>query len=196
MYAVYRVRDVVRIPPSLFDVPLEEAAREVLYQRYLGYVDPDLGIIVAIYNIHVDEHGRILPGDGATYHDTEFDILAFKPVEKEVVEGSIVSVQDFGVFVNLGPIDGFIHKSQIMDEEMRFDAQRGAFIGIKTGRIIEKGDVVRARIIAISLPREPTRKPKIQLTMRQPMLGKVDWIREEVAKIEETRRKARKTSKG
>jgi DNA-directed RNA polymerase subunit E' len=192
LYVVYRVRDIIRIPPSLFDLPLEEAARRVLVDRYVGYVDPELGVIVAVYNIKVSEYGRILPGDGATYHESEFDVLAYKPVLKEVVEGVVVNVPDFGLFVSLGPIDAFIHRTQIVDEELRYDDQRRAFIGVKTGRVVEKGDEVRARIIAISMPTDPTQKPRIQLTMRQPFLGKVEWVREEVKRVEEAMRKAKK----
>ncbi len=190
MYVVYRVRDIIRIPPSLFNMPLEEAARRVLVDRYVGYVDPELGVIVAVYNVKVSEYGRILPGDGATYHESEFDVLAYKPVLKEVVEGVVVNVPDFGLFVNLGPIDAFVHRTQITDEELRYDDQRRAFIGVKTGRVVEKGDEVRARVIAVSMPTEPSQKPRIQLTMRQPMLGKVEWVREEVRRIEEARRRA------
>ncbi len=194
MYVVYRVRDIIRIPPSLFTLPLEEAARRVLIDRYVGYVDPEMGVIVAVYNVKVSEYGRLLPGDGATYHESEFDVLAYKPVVKEVVEGSVVNVQEFGLFVNLGPIDGFIHRSQVTDEELRFDDQRKAFIGVRTRRVIEKGDNVRARVIAVSMPTEPSQKPRIQLTMRQPMMGKLEWVREEVERIEEAARKAAKAT--
>ena len=195
MYVVYRVRDVIRIPPSLFTLPLEEAARRVLMDRYIGYVDPELGVIVAVYNVKVSEYGRILPGDGATYHESEFDVLAYKPVVKEVVEGVVVNVPDFGLFVNLGPIDGFVHRTQISDEELRYDEQRKAFIGVRSGRVIEKGDEVRARVIAVSMPSEPSQKPRVQLTMRQPLMGKLEWVREEVRRIEEAAKRAEKAAK-
>ena len=194
MYVVYRVRDIIRIPPSLFTLPLEEAARRVLIDKYVGYVDPELGVIVAVYNVKVNEYGRILPGDGATYHESEFDVLAYKPVVKEVVEGTVVNVQEFGLFVSLGPIDGFIHRSQVSDEELRFDENRKAFIGVRTNRVVEKGDRVRARVIAVSMPTEPSQKPRIQLTMRQPLMGKIEWVREEVERIEEAARRAAKAT--
>lgn len=191
MYVVYRVKDIVRIPPSMFDLPLEEAARRVLEEDYLGYVHPELGIIIAIYDVKVSEYGRLIPGDAASYHESEFSVLAFKPLEKEVVEGIVVGAAQRAVaFINLGPVDGIVHISQIMDEEVEFDPQRVAFRGKKTGRILEKGDAVRARIIAVSIPTEPTRRPRIVLTMRQPFLGKIEWVEEEAKKLEEARRRA------
>ena len=186
MYKLYKVKDVVRIPPELFGVDLEEAALRVLADRYIGYVDPEMGIIVAVFNVKVEREGRILPGDGATYHDATYEVLAFKPGVREVVEGVIVNAARYGAWVNIGPVEGLVHISQMMDEHVRFDPQRRAFIGENSGRIIEVGDAVRARVVSVSIP-PVGGKPRIQLTMRQPYLGKLEWIekqREKEAKQE------------
>lgn len=177
MYIVYHVRDVVRIPPSLFGLPLEEAALRVLMDKYVGAVHPEMGVVVAVFNIKVSEEGRLLPGDGATYHDSEYDVLALNPQVKEVVEGVVVDAQNYGAWVNLGPVEGFVHISQMMDEHVRFDPQRRAFIGERTRRIVEVGDVVRARVVSVSVTGLGG-KPRIQLTMRQPYLGKPEWWRQ------------------
>ncbi len=181
MYVVYRVRDVVRIPPSLFGMPLEEAALKVLTDKYVGSVHPEMGIIVAVFNVKVSEEGRLLPGDGATYHDSEYEVLALNPQVKEVVEGIVVDAQSYGAWVNIGPIEGFVHISQMMDEHVRFDPQRRAFIGERTRRVLEVGDVVRARIVSVSMTGLGG-KPRIQMTMRQPYLGKPEWWRKTAEK--------------
>ena len=142
---------------------------------------PEMGIIVAIFDVKVSEEGRVIPGDGATYHDSEYSVLAFKPMIKEVVEGTVVSIQQSFARISLGPVEGIAHISQIMDEHVIFDPQRRAFIGERTRRIVEVGDVVRARIISVSMPSEPVGRPRIQLTMRQPYLGKPEWYRREKA---------------
>ncbi|WP_236698049.1 DNA-directed RNA polymerase [Pyrodictium occultum] len=174
---VYRVRDTVRIPPSMFGMPLEEAAFQVLTEKYVGYVHPDMGIIVAIFDVKVGEEGRVIPGDGATYHESEYSVLAFKPEVKEVVEGTVANVQQYGLWVNLGPVEGFAHITQLMDDRVVFDPQRKALIGERTRRLVEINDVVRARVVSVSMPSEPTMRPRIQLTMRQPYLGKLEWFK-------------------
>ena len=185
MYVVYTVKGVVRIPPEMFQMPLNEAAEIIVEENFIGYVHPDIGIIVGVFDIKIEEMGKLVPGDAGSYHNVEFKVLAFKPLEKEVVEGFITgATQRVLAFVSLGPVDGIIHISQIADEELEYDPQRVAFLGKKTGRILERGDIVRARIIAVSLPNEPTRRPRIALTMRQPFLGKIEWIKEEVERIE------------
>src|SRR5437773_575640 len=53
------------------------------------------------------------------------------------------------------------------------------------------GDKVRTRIVAVSLNERAPRESKIGLTMRQPALGKLDWIEEDRARAEGRTRKKR-----
>lgn len=180
MYYLLRISDVVRIPPDKFSEPLEEIAFEILREKYEGLIDSELGIIIAISNVDVSDVGVIIPGDGATYHEVEFDALAFLPHVQEVVEGEIVEVTDFGAFMRLGPVDGLIHVSQVMDDYIVYDKRRGALMGKESQRILQKGDLVRARIVTVSLSSKGAR---VGLTMRQPFLGVLSWIDEDLKRI-------------
>ena len=179
MFRLYRVKGMVRIPPQDFGKPLNEVATQILRNEYEGYIDPDLGIILSVTDVSVEELGVILPRDGATYHRVEYTILAYVPVRNEVVEGQVVSVKDFGIFVRIGPIDGLIHKSQIIDDYLEYDSSREALRGKETGLLIEKGDVVRARTAAISV-KPSTNIVRVSLTMKQPYLGKLEWIKKQL----------------
>ncbi len=172
MYVISTVKDVIRIPPERMMESLEEVSFNLLNQKYSGLYDKDLGIIVGVFNVRVNPLGRIIPNDGASYHDVEMDVFSYKPMLHEVVEGPVVDVKDFGLFVRIGPIDGFIHKSQISDEYVEYDPTRPGFILRDSNKIIEIGDIVRARIVGVgsSSEREGLR---VQLTMRQPYLGKI-----------------------
>ncbi|ADI32719.1 DNA-directed RNA polymerase [Staphylothermus hellenicus] len=180
VYRLYRIRDVVRIPPEKFSKPLEEAAWEELRQTYEGMITKNLGIIVTVLDVNVDPQGKIIPGDGATYHKAEFTVLAFYPFIKEVVEGRINTVLAHGAFVDLGASDGFIYINQISDEKIDYDPTRPALILRESRRMLERGDAVRARVYNVApLPGKGLR---VQLTMRQPFLGKIEWIKKEIEK--------------
>ncbi|MEM4649812.1 MAG: DNA-directed RNA polymerase, partial [Candidatus Bathyarchaeia archaeon] len=60
--------------------------------------------------------------------------------------------------------------------------KHGELIGKETHRKLAKGDLVRVRIIAVSFPRGGS-GGKIGVTMRQPFLGKLEWIKEDVKKV-------------
>ena len=117
MYKLLEFEDIIRIPPALFNLPLKDAAIEVLRTNYEGRIIRGLGLAVSILDVNVDAKGIIIPGEGATYHKARVKALFFSPEPQEVVEGIVTVVAEYGIEVRLGPVDGFIHKSQIFDSD-------------------------------------------------------------------------------
>ncbi|AEH25008.1 DNA-directed RNA polymerase [Pyrococcus yayanosii] len=185
MYKLVTVKDVVRIPPRMFTMDPKEAAKIVLRETYEGTYDRDDGVILAILEVKEVGDGIIVPGDGATYHEAVFDVLVWKPEMHEVVEGIVVDAAPFGAFIRIGPMDGLVHISQLMDDYVVFDERNKQFVGKEKKYLLKVGDEVRARIIAISDKSRIIRENKIGLTMRQPGLGKFDWIEKEKRKEKE-----------
>lgn len=182
MFRLLTVEDIVRIPPQSFGSPIDKAAREQVKLKYENIVDEHLGYVILVVDVDVDPVGKILPGDGSTYHKVTFKLLAFYPEMHEVVEGEVVEVTDFGAFVRIGPEDALLHVSQIMDDYISYDEKHGVLAGKETQRKLGKGDLVRGRIIAVSFPRGGT-GGKIGITMRQPFLGKLEWVEQELRRL-------------
>ena len=65
-----------------------------------------------------------------------------------------------------------------MDDYVTFSTS-GTLLGKDSKKILKKGDICLARIVALSYKGD---EPKIGLTMRQPGLGKIEWIKEEKKK--------------
>lgn len=181
MFKLFTVEDTVRIPPEKFGESINKAAKEQIQMKYENIVDGTLGYVLYIVDVDVDPVGKIIPGDGSTYHRIVFKLLTFFPEMHEVVEGEVVEVTDFGAFVRIGPEDALVHVSQVMDDFINYDEKNAILLGKESNKKLSKGDLVRARVIAVSFPRGGV-SGKIGLTMRQPYLGKIDWIRDEVKK--------------
>jgi DNA-directed RNA polymerase subunit E' len=181
MFKLLLLEDTIRIPPRKFGEPLAQAGHEQLKVKYEGLVDEELGYVIAVADIKVNPTGKIIPGDGATYHKVSFSLLTFFPKIQEIVEGEVVEIADFGAFVRVGPIDALLHVSQLMDDFISYDEKQGVLMGKETKRKLSTGDQVRARITAVSLARGGG-SGKIGITARQPFLGKLEWIKEEVRK--------------
>jgi len=147
-------------------------------------IDEELGYVIAVTDAKVSPVGKIIPGDGAAYHKVNFSLLTFYPKIQEIVEGEVVEIADFGAFVRIGPIDALLHVSQLMDDFISYDEKQGVLIGKETRRKLTSGDQVRVRITAVSLGRAGS-SGKIGVTARQPFLGKLQWIDQEVQKIKE-----------
>ncbi len=199
IYLSVTLKGHVRIPPNRFNEDLLEVAEEILREQYEGVIDVELGFIIAVIEVLKIGVGRLVPGDGATFHDVTLKILTFQPKVNVLAQGEVVEVVDFGAFIRLGPLDGLCHVSQITDDFFSYDPRSAALVGKETGRKITEGDLVRTRIVAVSID-GGARSGKLGLTMRQPFLGKLEWIKEELAKLKESKRKAetkeKKESKG
>ena len=177
MFKLITLQDTIRIPPETFGNPLEKVGREQVKQKYEGVVDEELGYVIAVTTIEVSPIGKIIPGDGATYHKVSFSLLTFYPIIQEVVEGDVVEIADFGAFVRIGPVDALLHVSQLMDDYISYDEKQGVLLGKETKRKLTAGDQVRVRITAVSLGRAGS-SGKIGVTARQPFLGKLEWLKE------------------
>ena len=176
MFYKIELKDHIRIPPNLFNLPLEEAVLKRIKVKFSGFISKDLGIVIDVSGVKEVGEGVIIPGDGASYYEVSFDILSFKPELQELVACRVRDIAEFGAFVDIGPIDGMIHISQTMDDYVSFSKDK-TLAGKETKRTLRVNDVCRARIIAISF--KDVLNPKFGLTMRQQGLGKLDWIKEE-----------------
>jgi len=181
LFRLVTAEDTVRIPPERFGEDIEKVCYDQLKMKYEGMVDPEIGFVITVTEVKVTPIGRIIPGDGGTYHRVTFNLLTFKPEIQEVVEGEVVEIADFGAFVRIGPVDALLHVSQLMDDFITYDEKQGILVGKETGKRLTIGDRVRVRITAVSIGRGGMAS-KIGVTARQPFLGKLEWIEEEVKK--------------
>lgn len=176
MFYKVELSDHIRVPPNLFNLPLEEAVVKRIKTKYNGFISKDLGIVIDVAEMKEIGEGVIIPGDGASYYDVTFELLTFKPEMQEIVLGKIKDIAEFGTFINIGPLDGMVHIGQTMDDFVSYSKDK-TLTGKETKRILKVNDICRARIIAVSF--KDVLNPKLGLTMRQQGLGRLDWIKEE-----------------
>jgi len=180
MFYEVLVTDHVRVEPNKFGMDTDEAVRMQLEESYSSFQDKDIGTVVAVLDVNDVKEGIIIPGDGAAYYESTFKLIVFRPELQELVYGTVEEITNFGAFMNMGVIRGMIHISQTMDDFVSF-SDTGVLTG-KDGKknLVQKDNCI-ARIVAISYKGE---EPKIGLTMRQPGLGKLEWIKAEKEKID------------
>ena len=119
MYATLELKSNVRVPPQFLGKKLKEAVKSAIEKEYIGVLGKN-GIFLAVLGIKSIGEGTIIPGDGAVYYETTFETLVYRPVMQEVVDGFISEITEFGAFIRIGPIDGLVHVSQVMDDFVSF----------------------------------------------------------------------------
>ena len=186
MFYFAEVDDHVRVEPKLFGLPTMEAVDKQLRETYHDHYDKEMGKVISVIDVLNVGEGILIPGDGAAYYKTKFILLIWKPEVHELVYGVISEITSFGAFISLGPMRGMIHISQTMEDYVSF-SKTNTLLGKASKRILKQGDLCVARVIAIS---HKGNEPKIGLTMRQPGLGKIEWIKEDQTKKERDAKKA------
>ena len=176
MFYKVKVKDYIRVPPHMFNVTKKEAVLANVKSTYENYTSKELGFVINVIRVEDVKEGVIVPGDGAGFYETEFELLTFKPEMNELVYGKIRDITDFGAFMDIGGVEGMVHISQSMDDFVSFSKEK-VLQGKKTGRSVKVGDKCKARIIAVSY--KDLNNPKIGLTMRQEGLGKLEWVEED-----------------
>lgn len=178
MFYAIDVEDYVRVEPRLFGLKTADAVAKQLQETYADYHDKEIGEVIGVISVSEVGDGIIIPGDGAAYYNSKFKLIVWKPELQELSFGIVDEITNFGAFMNLGVMKGMIHISQTMDDYVSFSTS-GSLLGKDSKKVLKKGDPCLARTVALSYKGD---QPKIGLTMRQPGLGKMDWIKEEKKK--------------
>ncbi len=190
MYFIIETNETVRVPPGNLGEEYESTAKSIALRNVEGKIgvldraavrdsNDRKYINLLVLESDLDGEGRIVHGDGGVYQEVKMKILAFQPMMQEVVEGDIADVKKFGAFISIGPLEGLLHVSQVMDDRIDVDEDNKRMMGKDTKKDLKMGDFVRARIVALSLSDSRLEESKIGLTMRQNFLGKFLWLKGE-----------------
>jgi len=175
MYYVLTCKDKVRLPAQLFALKLDDALTQILRDKYERRVDKDAGVILSLWNAKPQGDGLVIAGDNAAYYEVSFDVLAYHPVVNEVIETEVSEIVEFGAFLQLGPMEGLVHLSQIANDFLTYNKKTQAFTGRESKKLLRKGDHVFAKISTVSM-KGNIPETKIGLTMRPEGLGKDEWL--------------------
>ncbi len=178
MFYLTEVEDYIRVEPKLFGLPTIESVEKQLRETYSDFYDKEIGKVIAIIEVLEVGEGVMIPGDGAAYYRSRFKLVTWRPELQELVYGIVSEITNFGAFMDLGIMKGMIHISQTMDDFVSF-SKANSLTGKASKRTLKQGDLCLARIVAIS---HKGGELKIGLTMRQPGLGKLEWIKEDEIK--------------
>ncbi|HLC37574.1 MAG TPA: DNA-directed RNA polymerase [Candidatus Nanoarchaeia archaeon] len=191
MFYLAEVEDHVRVEPRHFGLATKDAVAEQLQESYVKTMHKELGFVISVIGVKDVGEGIIIPGDGAAFYKSLFTVLVWKPELHELIPGLIKEITNFGAFMQIGPAQGMIHISQTMEDFVSL-SKTGNLQGKVTKRSLNVGDSCLARVVAISYK---AGEPKIGLTMRQPGLGKVEWLDESKKRAIAVAKKAEKFNK-
>jgi DNA-directed RNA polymerase subunit E' len=180
MYYKSEIKVTVRVPPNRFGEPLPNVILELARQKYESSISPEIGMVVALIEVKKIGVGKLIAGDGGTFHEVDFLAITYKPEAGEILEGEVAECIKFGVFLRVGCTDALCHVSQIGDDKFALSTKnRAMLVGKETHRTLEVGDRVRARTIKASVDHVSM---KIAVSMKGQRLGPARWRKEDQEK--------------
>ncbi|MBI2630033.1 DNA-directed RNA polymerase [Candidatus Pacearchaeota archaeon] len=191
MFYLAEIEDYVRVEPKLFGLRTLDAVKQQLKETYSDYVSKELGAVISVVDVLEVGDGIVIPGDGAAYYKSTFKLLVWKPELQEITYAIVDEITNFGAFMDMGVMNGMIHISQTMEDYVSF-SKSNTLVGKASKKTIKKGDSCLARIVAISFK---SGDPKIGLTMRQPGLGKMEWVKDDKRRAIAAAKKAERLEK-
>jgi len=181
MYKMVIKEDTIRIPAEYIrkGQSLNQHIDRLAAEAFEGRFDDDNNFVLITSNHEPLGRGRLIHGDGAIYQSVRFNAVLFAMEDYEVVEGAVSEIHDFGAFVRIGPMEALLHKSQILEDQVDVNVGMEIIEGRQTGRSLQSGTPLRARIVSLSVNPSDPRQSKIGLTCKRPGLGAHAWLAED-----------------
>jgi len=148
MFFLIKAAITVPISPDKLDPSknLDDVILDTLRKRLEGTVIENIGLVIAVIDAKTSEVGKIFYKTPEVYFDTEASLLVFRPIEDEVVEGTIAEVTQSDVYVTIGSIDARCPVPQLYNDKFHYDVKNRILRGRNSKLVIRVGDKIRAKV--------------------------------------------------
>mmetsp|Transcript_8920 Transcript_8920/g.19028 ORF Transcript_8920/g.19028 Transcript_8920/m.19028 type:complete len:205 (-) Transcript_8920:682-1296(-) len=173
MFILTVVEDDIRVQPSDLTKHPPDAVTEVIEQRYLDKVLPNLGLAVTLYDVQSIEGGFVYPNDGAAYFTVRFRLVVFRPFAGEVLVGKLKSSSREGLRISLGFFDDVLIPEYALQDPSFFDDQEKLWVWKFDGNdmYMDLGEEVRFRVHTLRFQAPPTPLQQQNATGEERLLG-------------------------
>lgn len=116
MFILSALDEEIRVQPQDLSKSPLDAVTDVIEQRFLDKVIPNLGLVVTLYDVQSIEGGFIYPNDGAAFFRVKFRVVVFRPYKDEVIVGTLKSCSREGLRIHIDFFDDIIVPEHSLQE--------------------------------------------------------------------------------
>lgn len=140
----------VLLHPRYFGPVLMETVKKMLLTEVEGTCPGKYGFIIAVTGIDSIGDGKIQPGQGFVVYPVKYKAIVFRPMKGEVLDAVVSQVNKVGIFVTIGPMNGFVSRHAI-PADMEFDPASNppCYRSTDEDVSIEQEDELRVRIVGL-----------------------------------------------
>lgn len=149
MFILSEISDLVRIPPHTFHIPIEHSIKNELNKKLANKVINNLGLVITVWDLLDIKDGLLKPGDGATFVETRFRCVVWKPFLGEILTGWVSDCSAEGIKVKLDFFEEIFIPKNYLFENCKFKPVDKAWVwqpDEETELFIDINEKIRFRI--------------------------------------------------
>ncbi len=137
MFFLSELSHTLNLPPRDFTSCITETLQALLYTSVEGTCSGEHGFIITVVKI-LDINGGRLSHTGHAIFNIQYEALLLKPVKNEVIDATVIDVNNLGIFCEVGPLSIFVSNHHIPK-------------GLQGNDKLQKDSSVRVRIIGTKI---------------------------------------------
>ncbi|KAI4117345.1 MAG: hypothetical protein LQ338_007566, partial [Usnochroma carphineum] len=146
MFFLRELERTVTLHPSFFGPRTKEYLTTRLLEDVEGTCTGQYYIICVLDSFSISE-GRVVPGSGVAEYTIQYRAVVWRPFKGETVDAIVTSVNQMGVFADVGPLPVFV-SNHLIPSDIKWDpnATPPQYTDNKD-QVIEKGTHLRLKLI-------------------------------------------------
>ena len=148
MFILSEISDLIRIPPSAFNVPIQHSISDELNKKYANKITANLGLVITIWDILDIKDGLLKPGDGGSYVEVRFRSIVWKPFRGEILTGWVTECTAKGIKVRMEFFDEIWIPKDFLFENCKYSELEQAWIYLldENELFIDVNEKIRFRV--------------------------------------------------
>ncbi|KAJ2771045.1 DNA-directed RNA polymerase III complex subunit Rpc25 [Coemansia nantahalensis] len=169
MFVLVVLRDTLKVAPSEFTKPREQALKDEINRKYANRVLHDVGLCMLVYDLVEIDEGYVQHSEGWLWVKVKFRMIVFRPFRDEVLTGCVRSANASGIQVSMGFFDDIKISANHMPEGSAYDTAEGVWVWRYEGNelYIDLEEPIRFRVLETSF---------LEVSPPRPEIGEVDSV--------------------
>ncbi|KAJ2777250.1 DNA-directed RNA polymerase III complex subunit Rpc25 [Coemansia javaensis] len=163
MFVLAVLRDTLKVVPTEFTKPREQALKDEINRKYANRVLHDVGLCILAHDLLEIDEGYVQHSEGWLWIKAKFRMVVFRPFRDEILVGTVRSANAAGIEATMGFFSDIRIPAEQMPEGSAYDASEGVWVWRYEGNdlFIDLDEPIRFRVLETAFLDASPPRPQI-----------------------------------